>query len=361
MKKVTVGIIGCGAISPAYLSNLTTHFAPLVEVAACADIVPELAEQRAAAFGVPRACSTGELLADPGIELVVNLTFAPQHFAVSQAALQTGKHVFTEKPLAVEREEGRALLDLARQNGLLIAGAADIFLGAGLQACRRLLDEGAIGQPLLASALIALNYGSSQRWNSRGTGPVFDMGPYYLTALVALLGPVRQVSGMTATPVPRKQHPENTPEAGGWFDVTTPMEAGALLRFESGLLATFAAVGEAAEGYVPRLEIFGTRATLQASDPNMYLRPVILRGPDGGPVEVAGGFQHEGRGLGVAEMAWALRAGRQPRAGGELMYHVLDIMHAIHESSEQGRQVEITSGVPRPEPFDPLEMFAAFA
>jgi predicted dehydrogenase len=360
MKKVKVGLVGCGAISPAYLKNLTTEFAPLVEVVACADLVESLARNQAEAFQIPKACTTEDLLADPEIELVINLTFAQQHFAVSQAILESGKHLFSEKPLAVEREEGQAILDLAKRKGLLVGGAADTFLGAGLQACRALLDGGEIGQLLLASGFIALNYGSAQRWNSRGTGPVFDMGPYYLTALVALFGPVREVTGMTSNPIPQKQHPPDSPLAGQPFAVGTPMEAGALLRFDSGLLGVFAASGEAAEGYVPRLEVYGSGGTLQANDPNMYLRPVLLRGPKAGEVTVERGFKADGRGLGVAEMAWALRDGRQPRASGELMFHVFDIMHAIHEASDQCRHITLQSSCTRPDPFDVDEMFSAF-
>jgi predicted dehydrogenase len=360
MQKVKVGLVGCGAISPAYLRNFTTHFQSILEVKACADLIPTLAIKQAEDFQIPRVCNTEDLLADPEIEIVVNLTFANQHFAVSQAILQAGKHLFTEKPLAVERQEGSEILDLAKRKGLLLAGAADIFLGAGLQTCRALLDQNAIGIPLLASAFIALNYGNAERWQQRGTGPVFDMGPYYLTALVALLGPVRQVTSMTSNPIPQKPYPVDSPDYGKVFTVGTPMEAAGLLRFESGLLGVFAACGEASEGYVPRLEFYGSGGTLQANDPNMYYRPVVLRGGAGKEVPIRHGFIEEGRGLGVAEMAWALRTGRQPRASGEILYHVLEIMHAIHEASDQCKQIELHSTCTRPEPFDLNEMLEAF-
>jgi predicted dehydrogenase len=359
MRKVKVGLVGCGAISPAYLKNLTTHFKSIVDVVACSDLIPERSQKKAADFHIPRVCSTEELLADPEIEIAVNLTFAPQHYAVSRQILKAGKHLFTEKPLAVERAEGQEIIDLARRKGLLVAGASDIFLGAGLQTCRALLDRGAIGIPLLASALITLNY-VEDRWQSHGTGPVFDIGPYYFTALVTLFGPVRQVSGMTGNLLPYKPYPEDSPEAGKSFKVGTPMEAGSLLRFDGGMLGVYATTGEAAEGYVPHFEIFGSDCTLQANDPNFYYRPVVLRGGGAGEVPVPGGFKEEGRGLGVAELAWALRTGRSPRAGGELLYHVLDIMHAVHESSDRGKQIEIQSTCARPAPFDLDEMLQAF-
>jgi predicted dehydrogenase len=312
-----------------------------------------LAQKRAEAYRIPKVCSAQEIIADPEIELVVNLTFAPEHYTLSKAALQAGKHVFTEKSLAVTLDEGQDLVETARREGMLLAGASDIFLGAGLQACRKLLDEGRIGVPLMASAFIALNYGDNARWQRKGTGPVFDMGPYYLAALAVLAGPVRRVSGATASPIRTKIHPAGSPEAGKPFEVETPMEAAATLEFDGGLLGVFAASGEAAEGYVPRLEFYGSAATLQANDPNIYHRPVLIRG-GGSPGEVIPekGFRAEGRGLGVAEMAWALRSGRQPRASGDLMLHVLEIMQAIHTSAESGRHVVIASAPPRPELFD---------
>ena len=360
MRKVKVGVVGCGAISPAYLRNLTTHLKSIVEVTACSDLIAARSQKQAADFHIPRVCSTEELLADPEIEIAVNLTFPPDHFAVSRQILEAGKHLFTEKPLAVERAEGEEIIDLARRKGLLVAGASDIFLGAGLQACRALLDQGAIGVPLLASALITLNYENKERWQQHGTGPVFDIGPYYVAALLALFGPVRQVSGMTSQLIPYKPYPEDSPEAGKSFKVGTPMEAGSLLRFDSGPLGVYATAGEAGEGYVPHLEIFGSIRTLEANDPNFYYRPVTLRGSAGGEVPVPHGFKEEGRGLGVAELAWALRTGRTPRASGELLFHALDIMHAIHEASDRGRQVEVGTTCARPEPFNLDEMLQAF-
>jgi predicted dehydrogenase len=210
----------------------------------------------------------------------------------------------------------------------------------------------------MASAFIALNYGDAQRWQSKGTGPVFDMGPYYLTALAALCGPVRRVSAAAANPSPAK----TDPQSGQVYRVETPMEVVATLEFASGLVGLFGASGESAEGYVPRLEFYGSAATLQANDPNMYHRPVLLRGgATPGEVRPQNGFADEGRGLGVAEMAWALRSGRQPRASGDLMLHVLEISHAMHLSAESGRHVSVQSAPSRPEPFDLREMLAAFA
>jgi predicted dehydrogenase len=359
MQRVRLGVIGCGAISPAYVENFQTHFRSIVDVIACADLVPEAGQKLAARFGIPKVCGVEQLLADPEIEIVLNLTNAWAHFEVSMAVLRSGKHLFTEKPLAVERYQGVEIVELARRQGLLVAGAPDIFLGAGLQTCRRLLDEGAVGTPILANALIGLRY-RDEKWLRRGVGPMFDMGVYYLTALVALLGPVKRVTGATSTPFPEKPHPEGSPEQGRMFRVGTPTNVCGLLDFASGCVGVIAALGEAGEGYVPRLEFYGEQATLQANDPNMYCRPARLRGAGSLELTFEKGFTVEGRGLGVAEMAWALRAGREPRAGGELMLHVLDMMHAVHEASDGGRHIYLESACTRPEPFDLDEMLAAF-
>ena len=199
-EKVKVGIVGCGVISGIYLKNLPTF--EMVEVAACADIVLERAQARAAEFGVPRACRPEALLADPAIELVVNLTIPKAHAEVALAAVEAGKSVYNEKPLTVERAQGRELLRRAKAAGVLVGGAPDTFLGGGIQTCRQLIDDGAIGEPVAATAFFAGH--GHEHWHpdpafyyQAGGGPMFDMGPYYLTALVSLIGPIRRVAGST--------------------------------------------------------------------------------------------------------------------------------------------------------------------
>jgi predicted dehydrogenase len=213
----------------------------------------------------------------------------------------------------------------------------------------------------MASAFIGMNYGNAAKWQRKGTGPVFDMGPYYLTALAVLLGPIRRVAGVAATPFPVKPYPEDSPESGQTFQVEVPMEAAAVLEFDGHLRGVFCAPGEAAEGYLPRLEIYGSAGTLQANDPNMYNRPVLVRGGAApGEVRLVKGFLEEGRGLGVAEMAWAIRGGRKPRASGDLMLHVLEVSHAMLRSAATGQYQRIESAPARPEPFDLDEMLAAW-
>lgn len=354
MERVRVGVIGCGRISGQYLENLARRFAWCLEMVACADLVPESAQARAAEFGVPCACSVDDLLSNPDIEIVVNLTVPAAHYAVSMAAMQAGKHVYTEKPLAVTREEGAQLVETAKRKGLLLGGAPDTFLGAGLQTCRKLIDDGWIGKPLVASGLIAMGVPVA-RYHTIGVGPMFDMGPYYVTALVALLGPAVRATGSAQIPFATKSmfdplHAEyNKP-----FPVETPTVVSGVLDMESGVVATVTTTCEIF-GYNPRLEVYGTEGILTANDPNMFSGPVLVRRRSGETREMplTHGYDDRNRGLGVADMAFALRNGRAPRASGDLMYHVHDIMHAIHDASREGRSVQVESRVDRPAPFVP--------
>ena len=358
MKKAGVGIIGCGAISPAYMSNIRDEFSGLLALTACADINAEAARKRATEFGVPRACSVDELLADPSVEIVVNLTNPEGHHGVTMAALRAGKHVFTEKPLGISMKEGDEIVEAARAGGRTLAGAADTFLGAGLQSCRKLVDDGRIGTPVNATAYVSISV-KSERYHRIGYGPMFDMSPYYITALLAILGPVKAVAGMARIPFPEKTAPGKDGTPGKTFKVETPSNIVGLMEFKSGPVAVITASCDVA-GYYPRTEIYGTSGTLVACDANGYRGGSTVRTPAGEEkIEPAGGFGKRGRALGIAEMAWAMREGRRPQAGGDMLYHVLEIMHAMHESSREGRQVAVKSAWGRPEPFDFAAMKAA--
>ena len=352
MEPVNVGIVGCGQISGAYLKELTGMLSRLTRVVACSDLIAERAEEQAEKFGVPKVCTTEELIADPEIEIVVNLTMPADHYDVTMAALAAGKHVFSEKPLTVNRELGREIADTAARNKLLLAGAPDTFLGAGLQASRRLIDEGAIGVPITAQALLIGGHGSERYYNVF-TGPMFDMGPYYLTALVSLLGPVGRVAGSAQIPFPEKPYPPDSPDHGKTFKVTRPGNISGVLDFESGAVGVITTAAEVG-GFKARLEVYGSEGILVTNAPNAYTGPVTLQPRDGEArsVPVEKGFPEWGRGLGVAEMAEALRAGRSPRACGDLLYHVLDILLATHDSSAEERHVALESGCARPEPFE---------
>jgi len=345
MKKVRVGVIGCGAISPSYLKNMKAFFSDLLEVAACADLNTDAARKRAEEFGVPKTCSVQELLQDPTIEIVVNLTNPEAHYPVTMAALAAGKHVFTEKPLGISMSEGRKIVAAAAAKKLTLAGAADTFLGGGLQLCRKLVDEGRIGKPLNATAYVGISV-PSERYHRIGYGPMFDLSPYYITALLYLLGPVKNVAGMARIPFPEKEF------NGQKFKVQTPTNIVGLMEFVSGPLAVITASNEVS-GYLPRVEVFGTEGILVGNDSNGYHGKVTIRKESGDEVfEDTKGFNEPGRALGVAEMALSIRRERPPQAGAPMLFHVLDIMHSIHEASRTRRQVAVKSRWDRPEPFD---------
>jgi predicted dehydrogenase len=240
----------------------------------------------------------------------------------------------------------------------VLAGAADTFLGAGLQSCRKLVDDGRIGTPLNATAYVSISV-KSERYHKTGYGPMFDMSPYYITALLALLGPVKAVAGMARIPFPEKTAPGKDGAPGKTFKVETPSNIVGLMEFASGPVAVITASCDVS-GYYPRTEIFGTSGILVACDANGYGGASTVKTPAGEEkIEPTEGFGKRGRALGIAEMAWAMARGRQPRAGAEMLFHVLEIMHAIHESSKEGRQVGIKSSWGRPEPFDCAAMLRA--
>jgi predicted dehydrogenase len=353
IKPVAVGVVGCGNISGAYMRMLKTL--PVVQVVACADLRMEAAQTLAEQYGVPQVLSVEALLADPEIEIVLNLTIPQAHGEIALAALAAGKSVYNEKPLALTRDEGRRMLALAAEKGLRVGGAPDTFLGGGLQTCRELIDAGAIGTPVAAAAFMMSR--GHEHWHpnpvfyyQKGGGPMFDMGPYYLTALVSLLGPVLRVSG--ATRITRSQRTiTSQPRYGEVMNVEVPTHVAGLLDFAAGPIGTIITTFDVQASTLPWIEIYGTAGTLAAPDPNTFGGPVRLRlaaDSEWKEIPVTRPYTENSRGLGLADMAEGIRTGRAHRANGELAYHVLDIMHAIHDASAEGRHVLLESACERP-------------
>ncbi|RIK56606.1 MAG: oxidoreductase [Chloroflexi bacterium] len=349
-----VGIIGCGNISTIYLKSPQTF--PILEITACADLERSRSEAKAAEFNI-RALEVDELLADPAIEIVVNLTIPAAHAAVAQAAIAHGKSVYSEKPLALNTADGCALLDAARARQVRAGCAPDTFLGGGLQTCRKLIDDGWIGEPVAATAFM-MSHGheswhpSPEFYYQQGGGPMFDMGPYYLTALVALLGPVRRVTGATRITFPQRII-TSQPKYGQTIDVEVPTHVVGLLDFASGPIATIITTFDVWAAELPRIEIYGTHGTLSVPDPNTFGGPVRLRragSSEWQEIPIPFHYTANSRGLGVADMAYALRSGRAHRASGDLAFHVLEIMEAIHVASAEDRHVTLTSRCDRPAP-----------
>lgn len=355
IQPAKAGIIGCGMISERYLQN-AQHFESF-DIVACADLDVGRARARAEQFQVPRACSVDELLADPDIEIVVNLTIPKAHGEICLAALSAGKHVHVEKPLAVTRAEGQEILSLAHARSLRVGCAPDTFLGGGLQTCRKLIDDGWIGEPVAATAFM-LGHGH-EHWHvdpdfyyQPGAGPMFDMGPYYLTALISLIGPVRRVTGSARVTFPERTI-TSKPKYGQTIRVNTPTHIAGVLDFENGAIGTLVTSFDVWAAQVPRIEIYGTLGSLSVPDPNTFGGPVHVRMHDSkewSPVPLSHGYTDNSRGIAVADMANAIRSGRPHRANGDMGYHVLDIMQGILDASERGTHYELASGCERPTP-----------
>jgi predicted dehydrogenase len=348
-----IGIIGCGNISDIYLTNCQ-QFTPL-EVVACADVLPERAQAKAEQYHLPKVHTVESLLADPEIDLVINLTIPRAHGEIALAAVAAGKSVYNEKPLAINLEDGRKLLALAAEKGVRVGGAPDTFLGAGLQTCRKLIDDGAIGVPVAATAFM-LGHGpegwhpSPQFFYEVGGGPMFDMGPYYLTALITLLGAVRRVTGSARISFPQRTI-TSQPLAGTVMQVEIPTHIAAVLDFAAGAVATLVTSFDVWSAQVPRLEIYGSEGSLSLPDPNTFGGPVLLRratDSDWQEVPLSHAYPQNSRGLGVADMAAAISRGEAHRASGDLTLHVLEIMHAVHTASSQNTHVTLASPLVRP-------------
>ena len=348
-----VGIVGCGVISNAYVANAAAF--DTYEIVACADLEQPRREALAVKHGL-EALSVDELLGSSAIDVVLNLTPPLAHMAVTRSALEAGKHVYSEKPLAVTAPEALELLRLSAAHGKRIGCAPDIFLGRAYQTARALLDEGAIGEPLAASA--AMLAGGQERWHpdpdtffTNGAGPLLDMGPYYLTAIVALLGPVRRVAGFASTLVPERTI-EIGPRTGELFAAETPTHTAALLELAGGLPATLVATFEAPGHYSSLLLVHGTDGELALPDPNAFEGPVQIRRSRSGweDVSYAGAGARDVRGLGLHDLVEAITQDRPHRASAELAAHVVDVATSILASGERGSVVTIESEARRPEP-----------
>ncbi|MCD6405127.1 MAG: Gfo/Idh/MocA family oxidoreductase [Planctomycetes bacterium] len=360
VRKVKVGVIGCGNICAIYLKNMQGLF-EILDVVACADLVMEKAEAAAAEYEGVRAVTADKLLADDEIEIVVNLTIPAAHAEVALAAVEAGKSVYNEKPLALERKEGRRLLQTASANGVLVGGAPDTFLGGGLQTCREIIDDGQIGDPVAATAFMTCH--GHESWHPApgfyykpGGGPMFDMGPYYLTALVSLIGPAERVTGSARITLPQRTI-TSKPLAGEIIDVEVPTHVAGVMDFQCGAIGTIITSFDVWGAHLPFIEIYGTEGSLSVPDPNTFGGPVrvMKAGGDWRDVALTHGYAENSRGLGVADMACALRSGRPHRACGEMCYHVLDIMHAFHDASDAGRHVSLESTCKRPAPLPHVE------
>ena len=356
MDTVTLGIVGTGAISDRYVQAQDVY--DVLEVVACGDIDEERAREKAEEHDIPKALTVEDLYADDEVDIVLNLTPPTAHAQVTLAALEAGKHVYTEKPLAVSAADGREILDVASEHGLMVGGAPDTFLGSGLQTARAVLDEGVIGEPVGALA----NWGAAghEHWHPSpafyyhaGGGPLFDMGPYYVTALVSLLGPVERVTGTVSTPRAQREI-TSEPLAGDLIDVEVPTHESGLLTFENETTATVQTSFDVPASELTGFELYGTEGTISLPDPNRFDEPVRVHTTDtprGEWETIDPTHDHPGhRGLGVVDMAYALQTDWDQRASGALTAHVLEILESVRDSSETGTHVDLSADCTQPDP-----------
>jgi len=351
-----IGIIGCGKIFNAYLKG-SRHYS-ILDLARVADLDVERAKAVAAEHDVPRAGSVDELLTDDDVELVVNLTIPGAHAAVDRAVLEAGKHVHSEKPLALSRVEIDPVVTLADEKGLRLGCAPDTFLGAGLQRCRQLYDQGAVGEAVAATAFIA--GGGHETWHPSpefyykpGGGPLFDMGPYYLTALVSILGPVERVCGFSGRAWAQREI-TSEPLAGTIVDVEVDTHYSASLHFACGAIANLVASFDVKGGHqLPRLEIYGREGSMALPDPNRFDGPVQVRAAGRTTEWEERELTHADvgmRGAGAADIAHAIDGDRPHRCSAELARHVLEVMEAVASCGRDGAVVAVESRCERPAP-----------
>ena len=384
IKKVKTAIIGSGAISYTYLKNMTATFG-IIDVVGCSDLIEERSRSRSEQFGI-RMMTNDEILNDPDIEIVVNLTYPLSHYEVTKAALNAGKHVYTEKMLATNYKAAKELYDLAEKSKLRIGAAPDTFLGAGLQTARKLIDTGFIGKPFAAQAMVIRGYhiAGEEKENRlpfichEGGSIPYDMGGYYLHALVALLGPVNRVAGFTK-PLFNEitQRNPRHPDYHMPIPLNTDTIMTSALEFHNGVYGNLTITSESHLMEMPRLEIYGTEGTLLLHDPNAFTGPVYLtRGRDyiihesnesiqsipltHGYGDISTPDPGEGsweeriwrdchRGLGVADMAWAIRNNRPHRCSAELGLHAIEVIYGIEQSYKEGKFYTLKSKPAQPE------------
>lgn len=381
MEKLKVGVLGCGAIASIYIHNMKYHY-DKVEVISCADLLPEKAEFIRKKYDLKRAYTNEELLADPEVDIILNLTVPSVHYELNKAILNAGKHLYCEKPLAVTVEQANEIVALGHKLGLRVSDAPDTFLGPGIQTVRKLLDDGVIGDVTGFTANLfthghELWHPSPMFYYEEGGGPMRDMGPYYLTALISLLGPVEDVACF-ASKTFRKRDIKGT-----IIDSDVYTQYNSLLRMRSGVYGNVNMSWEVWNSKLNGLEIYGTDGMITVPDPNATTGPVFVyhgdkyvelisaiprdeivarimfgRTPEAQscyeevPLAYRGGKNM--RGIATVEMAMAIADGRPQRASGEMAAHIVDILDSMERSQETGKIVKLSTTFERPEAFYPV-------
>ena len=355
---MNIGVVGCGNISDIYLENLTGVFpkwrkGSLERVVAVADLDDQKAQRQAKRYAIPRVSSLDEMLQDPEIHVILNLTNPGAHFGINSSALLAGKHVYSEKPLCLSNQEAQQLLSIADEKKRWMGCAPDTILGGGIQTCREVLDKGAIGKVVGVAGFMTCPghewwHPDPEFYYQPGGGPLLDMGPYYLSTMVYLLGSIREVQGMAATPQAFRTI-FSGPKAGKKFEVQTPTHITALLGFENGALGNLVMSFDTWYSHLPFLEIYGEKGTLTVPDPNSFGGPVLLRkshGKEWEQLNIAKPFTANSRGLGLIEMIDAIQENHECICSGKTAAHVLEAMNGILEAAQTGNSIPIQSPIP---------------
>ena len=370
-KSFRVGLIGTGRISDIHLKN--TKGFDGIDIVACGSLNMDESKAKAAEFGVPKIAAPEEIISTPDIGCVLNLTIPAAHAEISLAALSAGKHVYSEKPFVTDLADGRRVLELAENKGLLVGNAPDTFFGGRWQTVRKLLDSGVIGAPHGVSAFVPTSgverhHPNPDFYYAKGGGPLLDLGPYYLAAMVFCLGPIRRVAGLGRKRQSQRMI-ENGPRHGEMMPVEVDTHSLSMLEFESGVIGQMMASFDVWESETPRLEIYGSEGTICIPDPdpgdgaNIFQGPVWFRTretarwtkrprpnapADWDVADNTHGLNFDARGVGLADLACAVREGREPRASGALGQHLCEVMDGILKSPELGQFVQIESRCAKP-------------
>ncbi len=363
MKAMNVGLVGCGMIRKPYIQ--VCGESKWLNLAACADLRQDRAEDACKqadenGWGRPVPASFEDMLANPEIDIIMNVTNPKAHYPLNIKALEAGKHVHAEKPLCLTRDEGKKLLDAASANNVRLSCAPDTFLGDSHQTARALIDSGAIGTPT-AGTLFFMGGGPDgyhefpELFYQAGAGPMFDIGVYSLTMAINLLGPISRVSAMTKkTWEQRKNLKEESPGFGEMFDVEVPTHVTGLLEFENNVIVTFVTSFDIKGGQrLPYMEVYGTEGTISTGNPNNFNDTVAVKrckaeNPEWEDAPMTNGYSGKSRGIAAADIAAAVAYGRPHRASGELAYHVLDVGLSLYEAADSGKTVAVESTVERP-------------
>ena len=360
MKPVKIGVIGCGAISDIYLSNMISRFGT-TEVVAYSARHRENAEKKAAQYGI-RAADNAELLADPEIEMTVVLTPAPTHYELVRQSILAGKHVYLEKPLGTELSQAKDMLSLARERGVLLASAPETFMGSAVQTARKALDEGKIGEitsfHITANRDLTVLAGIFKFLRLPGGGICYDYGVYYLTALCSLLGPMEKVYAQVGNHSRiRKNVIPDSPECGQEYIYDNESQVNAVLTTKSGITGTFSLNGDSAAVDQAAFTIHGTKGILRLGDANQFggsiaYMPNDFRNPEWEILDPVSPLSDNCRGIGAADLARCIREGGTPAASASMACHVLDIIEKMMESGKDGNAHLTETVCERPAPFD---------